>query len=350
MVDEQTSDLRNSETRQRTILETMNDGVITLSKELLIKNTNFATNNIFGYSEEELIDKPINFLVTGLDDNKDHFKCYQEVEGHHKDHHPLPIEITLNEMDIDGVSMYTGIVRDITERKRAEKIKNEFVSTVSHELRTPLTSIRGSLGLVTGGVLGEIPEKAQDLLKTANRNTERLMNLINDLLDIQKIEAGKLEYSFSQVEVMDVIEKSVTDNLGYAEQYGVNIQLGDRADNVIVNTDPHRLSQIMANLISNAAKFSLRNGIVTIHSSIDDKFAKISVVDKGEGIPAEFHEKIFSKFSQNDSSATRQKGGTGLGLSITKKMIEKMGGKIDFTSIIGEGTTFNVYLPLENNN
>lgn len=254
--------------------------------------------------------------------------------------------MSLNEMELDGVTMYTGIIRDNTERKRADKIKTEFVGTVSHELRTPLTAIRGSLGLVNGGIFGDIPEKAKELLTTASRNTERLLNLINDLLDMQKIEAGKMEFHYTQVDLKDQIEKSIADNISYAEQYQVDIQKGNIVDDVMVWIDTHRLSQIMANLLSNAAKFSQKNDTVVIHSVIQDGYAQVSVVDNGEGIPAEFHDKIFSKFSQNDSSNTRQKGGTGLGLSITRTMIEAMGGRINFKSENGEGTTFNVYIPL----
>ena len=347
MVEEQTHDLRNSESKQRTILESMTDGVITLDNEFIIKSINPAVTKIFGYSAEDIINKKLNFIVSNVKSDTKDIEIFHEKNGHHKNGQSFPIETALNGMIIDDTLMYTCIVRDITERKRVEKIKDEFVSTVSHELRTPLTSIHGALGLVLSGALDELPEKANELLETADRNTERLMHLINDILDMQKIEAGKLEYSFSQINLLDTIEKSLTDNLSYAKQYHVNIQLGDKVDDVIVKVDPLRLAQIMSNLLSNAAKFSNKNSTIFIHTNINNKLAKISVVDTGEGIPEEYFDKIFSKFSQYDASATKEKGGTGLGLAISKQMIEAMGGSIDFTSTIGKGTSFNIYLPID---
>ena len=346
MVDEQTSGLRNSENKQRAILESMTDGVITLNHEFVIKNINPAVSKIFGYSHDDLINKKINFIISDLKEVTKHTDTFYEKEGLHKNGLIFPIELVLNRMIIDDTIMYTCIVRDITERKRVEKMKDEFVSTVSHELRTPLTSIRGGLSLVTSGVLDDLPEKANELLEIASRNTERLMHLINDILDMQKIEAGKLEYNYSQIDLMDAIEKSITDNISYAKQYHVNIQRDDKPDDIVVNVDPLRLAQIMSNLISNAVKFSNENSTIYIHANIENKVAKISVIDTGKGIPEEYFDKIFSKFSQNDASATKEKGGTGLGLAISKQMIEAMGGSIDFTSTLGKGSSFNIYFPI----
>lgn len=346
MVDEQTSDLRNSENKQRAILESMDDGVITLNKDFIIKNINPAVTTIFGYSADDIINKNINIIIAELKNIEEQTEILHETEAHHKNGQAFPVEITLHKMIIDNTIMFTCIVRDITERKRIEKMKDEFVSTVSHELRTPLTSIRGALGLVTSGALDDLPEKAHELLVTANRNAERLMHLINDILDMQKIEAGKLEFSISKVNLMDAVEKSITDNYSYAKQHHVHVEVDDVVDNIFVDIDPLRLAQIMSNLLSNAAKFSKKESTVYIHTSIQDKFAKVSVVDSGVGIPEEYFDKIFNKFSQSDSSATRQKGGTGLGLAITKQMIESMDGSIDFTSTVGKGTTFSIYIPI----
>jgi len=346
MVSYQTSDLRDSETRQRAILESMHDGVITLGEDFHIVNINPAVEDMFGYTEEELLGKSMGFLVTKLPGEKNFSNDYLEGLGKNKTKGDFPVEMSLNEMEIDGESMYTAIVRDNTERKRADKLKTEFVSTVSHELRTPLTAIRGSLGLVNAGVLGNIPEKASELLLTANRNADRLLNLINDLLDIQKIEAGKMEYQYTNVDLMALLENSVLDNASYAEQFKVGIELGEKVENVAVYADAHRLSQIIANLLSNAAKFSHRDSKIYIHISIEGELAKISIADQGDGMPEEYHSKVFAKFSQSDSSDTRKIGGTGLGLAISKQMIESMDGKIDFTSVLGEGTTFNIYIPI----
>lgn len=349
IVDDKTSSIRNSESKQRAILESMADGVITLDKNLIIKNINPAVTNIFGYCPNDLTNRNLNFIVTDLEDIKNDLDVFFEKNGHNKNGMVIPIEIALNPMIIDNTVMYIAIVRDFTERKRVEKIKDEFVSTVSHELRTPLTSIRGALSLVSSGVLDNTPGKAKELLDSAGRNTERLMHLINDILDMQKIEAGKLEFSTSNINLMEAVEKAVIDNQSYAKQYHVNIKLGGKIDNVFVKIDPLRLAQIMSNLLSNAAKFSKENNDILIHCHVEDQFVKVSVVDTGDGIPEEYFDKIFNKFSQNDASATKEKGGTGLGLAISKEMIETMGGSIDFTSTLGKGSTFNIYIPITKN-
>ena len=173
------------------------------------------------------------------------------------------------------------------------------------------------------------------------------MHLINDLLDMQKIEAGKLDFNISQVDLTKAMEKSIVDNNSYAKQHNVNIEIGESVDNILIKADPLRLDQIMSNLLSNAAKFSPDGSTIFINTSADDSFARISVVDTGEGIPEEYFDSIFNKFTQNDASATRHKGGTGLGLTITKQMIEAMGGSIDFNSTVEKGTTFNIYIPVD---
>ena len=346
MVEEQTRDIRNSEHKQRAILNSMTDAVITLNNEFVIKNINPAVTKIFGYSIEDLVNRKINFIVSDLREVSKHTETFYEKEGHHKNGLIFPIELVLNRMMVDDTIMYTCIIRNIAERKRVEKMKDEFVSTVSHELRTPLTSIHGALSLVASGVLDDSPEKANELLETADRNTERLMHLINDLLDMQKIEAGKLDFNIGSVDLSNAMGKFIIDNSSYAKQHNVKIEMGKSVENIMVKADPLRLDQIMSNLLSNAAKFSPEGSSIILDIVVDGSFAKISVVDSGEGIPEEYFAAIFDKFTQNDASATRAKGGTGLGLAITKQMVEAMRGSIDFTSIIGEGTTFNIFLPL----
>ena len=346
MVEEQTSELRNNENKQRAILESMSDGLITIDSEFTIKSINPAITKLFNYTESTIVNQKINMIISDLKDVSKQSGIFYEKRGHNRNGTTFPIEIALNRMIIDDSIMYACTIRDITERKRVEKMKDEFVSTVSHELRTPLTSIRGALGLITSGALNDLPEKASELLDTAHRNTERLMNLINDILDMQKIEAGKLDFNSRQFVLQDAIHRSLTDNLHYAKEYNVNIMIGDSVEDVIVNIDPLRLAQVMSNLLSNAAKFSKENGTVFIHTTVDEHQAKISVVDSGEGIPKEYFDKIFHKFSQNDASSTKEKGGTGLGLAISKEMIQAMGGSIDFTSTAGQGSSFNIYIPL----
>ncbi len=238
-----------------------------------------------------------------------------------------------------------AVARDITERKKIDQMKNEFISTVSHELRTPLTSIRGSLGLVSGGLVGIIPDQAKPLINIALNNCERLVRLINDILDIEKIESGKMEFRMSPLPLLPMLEQSIEMNRAYGQQYQVSFVLEKNDLNPVVNLDGDKLIQVMSNLLSNAAKFSLPDSVVKVKLTEQDGKVRVSIIDQGSGIPEEFRTRIFTKFAQADSSDSRQKGGTGLGLNIVKAIIERMNGKIDFESEIGKGSTFYFELP-----
>ncbi|MBD2084137.1 PAS domain S-box protein [Coleofasciculus sp. FACHB-542] len=249
---------------------------------------------------------------------------------------------------VNGADEVLAIVRDITERKEMERLKNEFVSIVSHELRTPLTSVRGSLSLIAGGVTGEIPNEAKALVNIAYKNTERLILLINDILDIEKIESGKMDFHLQPLELMPLVEQALEANRGYGEQFGVQLVLESELSGVQVNVDRDRLMQVLTNLLSNAAKFSPPNGTVTLSVSRPTQSPntiRVAVTDCGCGIPEDFRPRIFQKFAQADSSDTRQKGGTGLGLSICKAIVEKLGGHISFETQTNVGTTFYFDLP-----
>jgi PAS domain S-box-containing protein len=243
----------------------------------------------------------------------------------------------------DGMTIAFG--QDITSRKEVDRLKNEFISTVSHELRTPLTSIRGSLGLIAGGAAGPIPDRAQNMIDIAYKNSERLVRLINDILDIEKIESGKMAFHFKPLEVMPLLTQVLEANRGYAEQYQVSLKITEALPGAQVNADADRLTQVLTNLISNAVKFSPRGEEVEIGVRRVARGIRYSVRDFGPGIPREFQSRIFQKFAQADSSTTRQKGGTGLGLSIAKAIVEKHGGVMGFDTILGVGTTFYFEIP-----
>ena len=237
------------------------------------------------------------------------------------------------------------VVQDITEFKRIDRMKSEFVSTVSHELRTPLTSIRGSLGLIVGGVAGPLPHAAQSLVEIATNNCERLIRLINDILDSEKIESGKMTFDMKVVDLRALVEQSIAANEGFAGQHQVKLRFERPDDAVCVNADADRLNQVVTNLISNAVKFSPAGGTVEVDLSRVAGRARVEVRDRGPGIPEEFRGRIFQKFSQADSSDTRQKGGTGLGLNISKAIVEHLGGTIGFTTETGKGSTFFFEMP-----
>ena len=231
-------------------------------------------------------------------------------------------------------------------REEIDKAKSEFISTVSHELRTPLTSIKGALGLMRSGSFDEQPNKLRPMLDIAYNNSERLVALINDILDMEKIEAGMLRFMMQPTDLASLLEEAVEANQSYGDKYDVTFTCSGTDEPLLVNGDKDRLMQVLANLFSNAAKFSPRGGQVEVSLLREGDWARIAVKDSGNGIPEAARETIFEKFTQADSSDQRQMGGTGLGLSIAKMMVEKLDGAVSFTTEVGKGTTFYVDIPM----
>lgn len=271
-----------------------------------------------------------------------------ELRFRHKDGRTVPVLVRgYIQRDAQGQPLrISGTSMDLTEHKRIEQMKNDFVSTVSHELRTPLTSISGALGLINGGALGEVPPAMQQMLEIAYRNSQRLAHLINDLLDMEKIAAGKMSFDMHEHSLRQLLEEALASNQAFAAQLGVNCMLREAVD-VQVWVDASRLQQVLGNFLSNAIKYTPEGGEVSLHCSVPDAtHVRISVTDQGPGIAAEFRARVFEKFAQADASDSRQKGGTGLGLAITKEFIERMGGKVGFDTAEGQGTTFWCELPI----
>lgn len=238
-------------------------------------------------------------------------------------------------------------IEDITELNKNINLKNEFISVVSHELRTPLTSIQGSLSLLLGGISGTLPPKAHRLLEIASTNTTRLIHLINDILDIERLESGKTEFHFHPVHIDQIIHKAMTEIESYAQKYDIKIQV-DIKTQAMVNVDKYRLLQAINNLLTNAVKYSFKGSIVQVNVVLQQNDIKIEVRNNGVGIAKDFHEFIFQKFSQSNSSSTRESGGTGLGLNITKQIVSRFNGKVGFTSEENKETIFWIELPVYN--
>ncbi|QSQ21633.1 response regulator [Pyxidicoccus parkwayensis] len=256
----------------------------------------------------------------------------------------FPAELTLARVPGDGPSRFTVFVRDIAERKAVERMKNEFISTVSHELRTPLTSIRGSLGLLEGGIMGELPAQALDMVRIARTNTERLIRLINDILDLEKMEAGKLELKLVPLECSEVAEATLSGVQGMADGAGVTLR-SEVEGAPRIRGDRDRLIQVLTNLVSNAVKFSPRGSAVVVRVKDEDSGrVRFSVVDQGPGISPEQRSRLFGRFQQLDASDSRSKGGTGLGLAISQAIVEQHGGRIEVESEEGKGSTFTFAL------
>jgi PAS domain S-box-containing protein len=343
--------------RRQAIFDSAMDAIITLNPSGGVETINRAAQEMFGYAAEELIGRDISVLVpeaVGGDalflerlrrERNLRAGATCELEARRKDGTTLPVDINFGEMQQpDGVHA-VAVMRDCTERRRAELAKSEFVSTVSHELRTPLTSIAGSLGLLVGGAAGTLPERAARLIGIAESNSRRLVRLINDILDMEKIQSGKLTFVLRPLDLGDLARRTIDGLGGLTAETGVKLEYEGPAEPALVNGDADRLTQVLTNLLSNAAKFSERGGVVRVRVWGQGQQARLSVKDQGAGIPPEFHDRIFGRFAQADSSDTRQKGGTGLGLAISKEIVERHGGRIWFESPPGEGATFHVELP-----
>jgi PAS domain S-box-containing protein len=257
----------------------------------------------------------------------------------------FPAELSIGEFVMENGRSSVLIVRDISERHRLAQLKREFVATVNHELRTPLTSIRGAMDLIAHGAVGPISEEANTLVGVARRNGMQLAMLVDDLLDVERLDSGGIELRLQRTDLVPLLHAAIEINQPYAEQHGVTFRLTDAPADGWVVADPDRLQQVMANLLSNAAKFSSSASVVELGLEDRGERLRVFVQDHGIGIPVSFHGRIFERFAQADSSDRRRFGGTGLGLSISKSIVELHDGTIDFTSEPGVGTRFWFELP-----
>ncbi|QOY55250.1 response regulator [Candidatus Sulfurimonas marisnigri] len=348
--------------RFRAVVDSVFEGIITIEPNGIVGSFNLAAEKIFGYEASEVIGKNIkmlmpepyhsehdgylaNFMQSGI---AKIIGIGRDVEGRRKDGSTFPLYLAVTKIKDNNKPIFVGTVRDLSEQKRLEKFKNEFVSTVSHELRTPLTSIKGSLSLIDSGVMGEVGEKIKPLIQIALNNSERLILLINDILDMEKIESGKMDFYFEKANLNDLIHKAIEANIGYAKEFDVTLSFENQIETIQVYVDVNRMQQVLTNLISNAVKYSPKKDAVVLKVIVYNKRARVEIHDNGLGVPEEFKKRIFQQFAQADSSDTKLKGGTGLGLSITKSIVEKFGGSIGFLSPEGKGTTFFFYLPIVN--
>lgn len=253
-------------------------------------------------------------------------------------------QLTIDEFELRSAGKHA--LEEVAKRKRLDDLKSAFVADVNHELRTPLTSIIGSLGLISSGMMGEIPEKPKELLDIASRNSQQLLGLINDLLDMSKLESGVIEFDFRTVDIGQIISEAVENTRHYATEKTLTMKFVTQETPISVVSDKRRLAQVMNNLLSNAIKFSPNGGKIDVSLKASRSDIRVEVCDQGPGIPASEHNQIFGKFVQAKASDKLGVKGTGLGLSICKSIIESHGGKIGVESTEGSGSMFYFKLPL----
>jgi PAS domain S-box-containing protein len=333
-------------------------GIVILEPGGTILLANGEIERMFGYAHDELIGQSVDGLVPAklrtehaehrsrfVADPRMRMAKNANLSGRRKDGTEFPIEEGLYPIEKCGGILVLGVIADISERLRTERLKDEFVATVSHELRTPLTSIAGALTLLVGKAGGTLPALAVRLITIAQANSQRLVRLVNNILDMEKIESGKVVFVLKRVEIRSLIEQAIEANRGFADAYGVRVRLDAASPTAELRVDPDWVVQIVTNLLSNAVKFSPRGEEVVVAIGKRGAAVRISVRDHGRGIPEEFKARIFEKFAQADASDARQHGGTGLGLSIVKQAVTRLGGKVGFADARGGGAIFHVELP-----
>jgi PAS domain S-box-containing protein len=318
---------------------------------------NSETERMFGYDQEELIGQTVDLLVPARlrvqhARHRGQFAAHPKMLlarnlcGGRKDGSEFPAEVSLYPIHTNDRPLMLGVIVDISERLRMEGLKDEFVATVSHELRTPLTSIGGALGLLINDAGGTLPVQARRLLTIAHANSQRLVRLVNNILDMEKIESGKVVFVQKRIEVRSLVEEAIEANRAFADGFGVRISLDPASVAGDIRGDLDWLLQAVTNLLSNAVKFSPAGENVEVAIEHLGGNIRISVRDHGHGVPEDFKPRVFEKFAQADASDARQLGGTGLGLSIVKQIVTCLGGEVGFDDAPGGGAIFHVAFPV----
>jgi PAS domain S-box-containing protein len=347
--------LEQREERYRSLVEIASDIIYTTDPDGRFSYVNPVAVSTMGFSEEELIG--MHYLDLVRNDWRE--AAYEFYTAQVRDRVPSTyfqfpattrdgrtVWLGQNLQILFGEEGFLGaqaVARDITRQREVARMKDEFLSVVSHELRTPLTAIRGSLGLLASGRMGRLEERGQRMLEIAAQNSDRLVRLINDLLDIEKIESGKEGMKREEVNLARLVGEVLESMQPLAESAGVKLDAAAASTPIVA--DPDRILQVLTNLVSNAVKFSSPGGIVSVRAEAREDDVLVSVRDEGRGIPGDKLESVFERFQQVDSSDAREKGGTGLGLPIARSIVQQHGGRLWVESELGKGSTFSFTLP-----
>ncbi len=337
------------------ILETMAEGLVVTSVDGTIQRANKAACELAVSSEASLVGHNVrrlfrppsgyqsllqasqpNGVVHGLD------TAILTTSGGQ-----VPVLVSIAALSEPGERPrgYVIVAADLSERLRIEQQKDEFVTMVHHEVRAPLTAVRGAIGLLSGGVGGELPASARELVEIAQRNSERMERLVGDILTARKLDAGRMEFQLVEADPTILVHQALETTSPYAEKYDVRFVFEGDFGGARVAVDPDRYIQVLNNVLSNAVRFSPKDGIITVTAGISDGVVRVAVRDQGPGIDDEFRDQVFEKFARADDGAWRHRSGTGLGMSISKAIMDELGGSIWFQTEKGSGTTFFVDLP-----
>jgi PAS domain S-box-containing protein len=338
-----------SEANYRLLMQRAADAIVIVNSGAIVSDANDRAAEMIGRPRSEIIGLALRAFVRS--DRADSAAVLPMLRYGHitsgefwvmrPDGSRVAVEIRAALLDDGRIQI---IARDISERKEVERMKDEFVSVVSHELRTPLTALRGSLGLLASGRFDDTPEKRGRMFELATSNTDRLIRLVNDILDVERINSGTATFERKQANVAGLIEGAVDVVRAMAERSAVSIEWN--APSLNIWADPDRITQTLTNLIDNAVKFSPSDSIVTVTARQDARMAQFEIRDHGRGIPKDKRDLVFKRFQQVDTSDAREKGGSGLGLAIARSIVEQHDGTIWIADTDGVGTTFCFTIPL----
>ncbi len=344
--------LARNESFLRAILDNMQDAIGVADSDGIIRSVNRRCETLMGYREDECLGKRVADLCPGvLDEPAVAFAELQEtggksfeIEVQKEGGRPMQLEVSLFPIETISETLIGLNLRDVSARQELAALQDTFVSIVSHELRTPVTSIYGSIKLLLAGLSGNIDGEATNLLEICRRNCQRLILLLNDILDMQKIQAGKMEIAPMSVDVGEFLRECVDGNDGIASGEGIELVASVAGGPLTMFADPVRMQQVVANLVSNAIKFSPSGSTVTLRATANSGSIRFEIADNGPGILPEHADVVFERFGQVHEH-TADKKGTGLGLPISKALVEAHGGAIGFETIDSAGTVFWFTVP-----